>query len=578
MRQQIYDQLRRSFRFVVYSLLPLAGGGWVGVSCSDLLDTTSELVEFEEDNTLNHTTDSVYSVMGIVNRMQLVADRTVLLGEARGDLVTTTEAASADLKRLAAFDMSQQNKYNQVSDYYAVINNCNFYLAHVDTALQRRGRQLFKYEYAAVKAFRAWAYLELVKNYGQVPLVTEPQMTEREALAAAAGATYGIKEICDYFIADLTPYALVDLPQYGNVGGYNSQGFFIPMRALLGDLCLWAGHYEEAARWYNSYLNDKRSPIELNYTNRVRWTNVTEFQRPQNAYSVTSTQEVLSFIPMEERVFDGTVSDLANVFTSTSENNYYFQLTPSVGMRQLSASQINCIMYRAEGGTEIDTVYAPRSGFSEDLYVGDLRLSSNYSQTSRGGQDEYSEYNSLSQSIRKFWSDRVPIYRRTMVYLRYAEALNRAGLPQSAMCVLKYGMCPENISQYVDSLERVAAGDLISFDASTFTKERVTGIHSLGSGDSECNAFYVLPVPADSLATRQDTISYQIPRVEDLIVNEMALEGAFEGYRFYDLLRVALRRGDPAYLADPISRRNGASDAQLRQLLMDQKNWFLPLP
>ena len=266
--------------FIIYSLLFSSVAALI--SCSDLLDTTSELVEFEEDNTLNHTTDSVYSVMGIVNRMQLIADRVVLLGEARSDLVTTTEAASADLKHLAAFDMSQKNKYNQVSDYYAVINNCNFYLARVDTALQRRGRQLFKYEYAAVKAFRAWAYLELVKNYGQVPLVTEPQMTEREALAAAASTTYGIKEICDYFIADLTPYALVDLPQYGNVGGYNSQGFFIPMRALLGDLCLWAGRYEEAARWYNSYLNDRNNPIELNFSNRVRWTNVTDFQRPQH--------------------------------------------------------------------------------------------------------------------------------------------------------------------------------------------------------------------------------------------------------------------------------------------------------
>ena len=28
-----------------------------------------------------------------------------------------------------------------------------------------------------------------------------------------------------------------------------------------------------------------------------------------------------------------------------------------------------------------------------------------------------------------------------MVYLRYAEALNRAGYPQSAMVILKYGLC-----------------------------------------------------------------------------------------------------------------------------------------
>jgi hypothetical protein len=157
-----------------------------------MLETSSELVEFEKDNTLNHPTDSVYSVMGIVNRIEQIADRLVLLGEVRGDLVSATEAASADLKRLAAFDLSRENKYNQVSDYYAVINNCNYYLAHIDTALQRRGRTLFTYEYAAVKAFRAWTYLELVKAYGQVPLVLTPLMTEAEARAAMSQERKGL--------------------------------------------------------------------------------------------------------------------------------------------------------------------------------------------------------------------------------------------------------------------------------------------------------------------------------------------------------------------------------------------------
>jgi hypothetical protein len=43
-------------------------------------------------------------------------------------------------------------------------------------------------------------------------------------------------------------------------------------------------------------------------------------------------------------------------------------------------------------------------------------------------------------------------------------------------------------------------------------------------------------------------------------------------------MRVALRRSDPAYLADPVSRRNGESDDALRSKLMDSKNWYLPLP
>jgi hypothetical protein len=42
-------------------------------------------------------------------------------------------------------------------------------------------------------------------------------------------------------------------------------------------------------------------------------------------------------------------------------------------------------------------------------------------------------------------------------------------------------------------------------------------------------------------------------------------------------MRVALRRNDPAYLADPISRRNGLVDDTLRQKLMITKNWYLPL-
>ncbi len=543
-------------------------------SCSDMLSTESEMVEFERDNTLNHPTDSVYSVLGIIGKMQVIADRTVLLGEVRADLMETTEAASADLKRLANFNLSEDNKYNAVSDYYAVINNCNYYLAYVDTALQRRGRNLFQYEYAAVKAFRAWTYLQLAQIYGAVPLVLTPVMTEMEAQKAMEQERKGIMDICQYFIKDLTPYAEVDLPRFGDINGMESQRFFIPMRALLGDLCLWAGQYQEAARWYHNYLTEKKNPILLNYSNRITWPSVSEFVRPIDSYSVTGTTEVLSFIPMEQRVFDGVVSDLSNVFNSTEENRNYFQLTPSIAMHQLSADQTFCIENRTN--TQVDTIYVPKKGLNQEILVGDLRFYSNY-KTSSVTRDSYSEYNADYQTIQKITRSYVPTYRRTMVYLRYAEALNRAGLPQSAFSVLKYGLCQENIVSYVDSLERDKAGELIAFDANVFTKENTIGIHSMGSGDSQINAYYTLPMPSAPLASKQDTINYQIPLVEDMIINEMALEGAFEGYRFYDLMRIALRRNDPNYLAAPISQRMGIRDENIYSLLMDTKNWYLPL-
>ncbi len=547
-------------------------------SCSSMLETESDLVEFEEDNTLNHATDSVYSVMGIINRMQIIADRVVLLGEVRGDLIEATPAATTDLKHLSAFEFEGTNRYNQVSDYYAVINNCNYYLAHVDTAMQRRGRNLFLREYAAVKSYRAWTYLQLSLAYGDVPLVLKPLMTEKEARNAMNQPRVDIKTICETFIDDLTPYVGVNLPGicYDDRGDYTQfKEFFIPMRALLGDLCLWAGRYQEAARWYHDYLTDKYDPIQMG-SQSIRWA-TTQYVSILNSYSPTSSREVLSYIPMENKVFDGTISQLPNLFNSTKENNYFYQLTPTTGMAKISANQIYCTE-QTVGTTSKDTLYAPRSGYTRAEYVGDLRYSSNYNLRSDGQQNEYSEDNSYRQNINKIVSTRISLYRRSMIYLRYAEALNRAGYPQSAFTILKYGIYDKVLKERVDTIELKQAGDLVFFDPEIFRYDEglYTGIHSLGSGDSHANAFYTMPQPNEKLNTRRDTIDYQIPLVENMIITEMALEGAFEGYRFNDLMRVALRRNDPAYLADPVSQRNAAS-AGLRQKLMDPKNWYLPL-
>ena len=548
-------------------------------SCSKMLETESDLVEFEEDHTLDHATDSVYSVMGIINKMQIIADRVVLLGEVRGDLVQTTDAANSDLKALSAFDFGGKNRYNQISDYYAIINNCNYYLAHIDTTMERRGRNLFIREYAVVKSYRAWTYLQLALAYGEVPLILKPLMTEKDARDAMNQPRADIKTICETFINDLTPYVGVNLPDFGTVNSMNPKDFFIPMRALLGDLCLWAGRYQEAARWYHDYLTDKYEPIEMS-TQSINWMSSTQFVNIRNGYAPTSSREVLCYIPMESRVFDGTISQLPNLFNSTTENNYFYELTPSAGMARISADQVYCFEESLPGATTKDTLYAPRSGFLRAEMAGDLRYYSNYSLRAYGQQNEYSEYNSYMQNIDKIVSSRISLYRRSMVYLRYAEALNRAGYPQSAFTILKYGIYDDVLKNRVDTVELKQAGDLVYFDPELFRFDgRYSGIHSLGSGDTHANAFYELPQPTEQLATRQDTVEYQIPRIEDMIITEMALEGSFEGYRFNDLMRIALRRNDPAYLADPVSLRYGVmnADAELRQKLMNPKNWYLPL-
>ena len=69
---------------------------------------------------------------------------------------------------------------------------------------------------------------------------------------------------------------------------------------------------------------------------------------------------------------------------------------------------------------------------------------------------------------------------------------------------------------------------------------------------------------------------------ENKIIDEAALETAYEGYRWADLLRIALRRQgtDPNYLANKIGAKfdaaGSADAAAVRARLADKANWYLP--
>ena len=564
------------------ALLPFGRGwGWVlGLlvltSCSDLMDTDSELVESVEDNRLQEPTDSVYSVMGIIYKMQVIADRTVLLGELRSDLTTTTASASKDLKAIANFTVDNQNAYNRISDYYAIINNCNYFLKNVNKDLVKNDRKVFEAEYAVVKAFRAWTYLQLAQVYGAVPLITEPLLTEEDSRDAMNQSPVGIVEICNYFIDDIKDYVDTKLPVYGQINEQNSQKFFIPVRALLGDLCLWAGRYAEAAQYYHDYLA-LRTATHPTGTSSVNWADVNtkEFRSILSTLSYSgSNSECLCYVPMETNGFYGIKSELDNIFNSTSINYQFAQATPTPRMRQLSAASNYCATSSNADGSQ-DTIYAPKDNLERGELVGDLRFGSSY-RNRVSNKERFARTSNEIQTIGKLNSIGVTLYRVNILYLRYAEALNRAGYPQSAFAVLKYGLYDNIVATRIDSVEVAQAGQLINFDSDNFTIANTQGVHSRGSGRADCDTLYQIPQPATALASRADTVAYQIPLVEDMILDEMALEEVFEGHRYYDLMRVALRRNDPAYLADPVSRRMGTPDDALRTLLMNTNNWYLP--
>lgn len=557
------------------------------IACKDFLYDDSDIVTYSDKEFLNSDADTLWSVVGIMNKMQAIADRTILLGELRGDLVTITPNADADLRDVWQFTIGSDNKYHEPTDYYAIINNCNYFIAKADTALRNnRNETIFMKEYAAVKAYRAWTYLQLALVYGRVPLVTEPIVSMEQS--EQSFPLYGIEDICQYFIADISPYAEIEHPGYGYIRNTDSSLFYFPIYVLLGDLNLWAGHYREAAENYYKYIslrNGRNSSYPIS-TNAVRFSaNDSHWMQTSDRWSMmafdtetnSSNSELITMIPGDSIPSEGNYSQLRDLFNTNERNEYKESILPSQQLYLLSASQRYC--HYTSGG---EYVYSP-DGLDDHL-SGDLRLQASFRQSNVNmtlNGKRVTNYVTNS----KYSTRNVHLYRRSMVYLRMAEALNRAGFPRFAFQILKSGVNNSVIESEVIPYYPSDEAWLRSFDfpdniyvletTAGGSNENTMGLHSRGSGYSNANASYILP--DDETLDEAQRLQYQIVKVEDLIIDEAALEFAFEGHRYYDLMRIALRRNAPSFLAEKVARRNGTLDASLLQKLSSTDNWYLKL-
>ncbi len=588
MKTMIKNMLRRPIHTVLCAVC-LSATGIAFTSCDDFFEQESTHVIFEGDNPLNSTADTLYSVIGIINKMQAIADRTILLGEVRGDLVDINDYTSADLRDLALFNVDEENIYNQPRDYYAIINNCNYFIANADTTLyDNRNNQVFIREYAAVKAFRAWTYLQLALNYGEVPFVTDPILTKEEG--DREYPRKGIQEICNWLIQDIQPLAEIERPSYGKIRSCDSRLFYFPIHLLLGELNLWAGHYKEAAVSYYNFLSKYRG-VNSSYpigTNKCYWDNEnSKWSQASTSiyefYEESYGNQLITMLPGDSIPSEGYYSQLRNIFNSSNENEYRVSLEPSQSLIDLSAAQRYCDIT-----TDLDTIYAPENMESLHKYAsGDLRLVTHVSSI---GNVIYNNERIEMQNINKYQSRNIHIYRNAMVYLHMAEALNAAGYPRFAYHILAGGVNNNVIEQNIIPYYRNDSTFLRQFDfpatryvldtpeAGIGTNPNTIGIHDRGSGWSLANEYYQLPdnPELDSIAR----IAYQQEAVERMIVDEGALEFAFEGLRYYDLMRVALRRNDPAFLADRIYARQGEANSasmksEIKANLYNPQEWYL---
>lgn len=620
--------MTRKWFFCILTSLSLGGLGWALSSCSDFMETDSDRQIF--DPALDQKTDSMFYTLGILKGLQQLADQYVMQGEMRGDLTATNSYTETDLRRLADFTADATNKYDSAYLYYHVINNCNYFIAHRDTSLRTGSRVVAIPEYAEALAVRAWTYLQLAKNYGSVPFFTTPLTSIGEANAQME--TRDLQGICNELAPELAKFSGTAVPTYGNIsaGVLNSSDSenpqeknvvsrraMIPVDIILGDLYLETHQYELAARSYFNYLRDNKWKLQQAYispTNTYVY-KVLEDKIPtglsitvkgdyfqwENIFSITSTDDIITYIPLAANRLRGVVTELPRYFgydfysttggSATSNSRYLVerQIDASAGYKALSDAQE--YYYNPRGTTGGSTVIK-----TADL--GDLRRLVTMRQVSRD--------DSVFSVMIKFTSANVPIYRTATVYLRLAEALNRMGYPDAAFAILKDGI-NDDLLTYVmrgDSTD-IDAGRYIRPETQTMLQTTVPflsaenrasfednwSIHSRGTNYTQ-GAFS--PYQYNTIVGRKlaeiaangypvsTTMADTINAVEDIICDEMALELAFEGNRFGDLTRIARHKNNSGlyganYGSQWLARKLAYKAAGLEQRLLDEKNWYLPM-
>ena len=598
----------------IFFALAAVAGLFAATSCEDMLESDSTRQAFEPE--LNSKTDSVFYAFGIMQAMQQLADQYVFQGELRGELLKTTVYTDNNLRRLYDYTATTANKYDSAYVYYRVINNCNYYIAHRDTTLYTGATNVTLQEYAAVKAMRAWAYLQLGRNYERVPFFFDP-LTKISQIDDNTYERLQLTAIADKLIDDLLPFSGYELPNYGNVaidmGNSNAQGpkvavpmlCFIPVDVILGELYLERGNYAQAINHFVTYLTKVPSNARSSYMaaskvdggrtaagsrstqrNVVRPSDYDQSNEFRIAYdwsgifASNATQDIISYIPMATSYVRGVTTDLPKTFgydyyatsseltsTGSGRNRRYIdevQLLPSDAFYALSDAQDYHYYASVSGELPKRTVNA--------VAWGDMRVVA--------ATETYSDGDSTMVWINKFNNADVVLYRNSTVLLMLAEAYNRLGYPRIAFAILKEGITPylttadctyltdEDKAELSNTI--LSPANLTYFSTANNTPILTCGIHTHGAGETRSyngsnipNTPYmpdiVIGKKMKQIADAYGSLGVQvgttladtINAVEDLLCDEMALELAWEGRRYYDLLRLARHKNDSSpYGAD----------------------------
>jgi len=288
-------------------------------------------------------------------------------------------------------------------------------------------------------------------------------------------------------------------------------------KALLGELYLEKNQYDSAAHYLKLGLES--------YGNTRMFKVGNEF-----------VKEKWELIFYNEGAFDGKGAENLMVMLYDSHRDQYNEFT---------GWTINGIVKPTS--LLVDAYNNQPNG---DKTLGDLFRGKGFTFDSLPGQT--SEYYVSKYNLEKGdpYSTYIILSRAADLHLLLAEALNRTGDTTTAMLLLNRGI--------------------------SSAKTKPKGYEKWTTNKGIRGRVNLNPVTIPSGVDINNPVSVQLA-IEDLIIEERAMELAFEGKRWFDLVRIAERRGDPSYLANKVAAKfsDPAKAEMIRNKLMDPNNWYL---
>jgi starch-binding outer membrane protein, SusD/RagB family len=577
-------------------LLPFIAGILTIASCKKVFDLEPK-TSVDQTQMYRNVFDADAAVIGVYGKVMKLARPYILFNELRGDLMDITQNSDQHLRQLSEHNVSSDNPYINPQQFYNVIINCNDVLKNFRIMLQQNKlkEDEFRQRYSDVGAIRTWLYLQLGIHYGKIPYVTDALEQASDLNDPSKFPMIELDVLIDSLVkfAETLPHT-DDYPTGTTlqtvVDGYSTSRFFINKNILLGDLYLWDAQYDKAADRFKRVMeiNGQTGQGETFY-NQYK---VSSFNEAGITYSRTLDFSSLVYTPGWRYLFERGQDNPFNwewIWVLPFDRNFQPEnpfidlFSPSGGRYLVKPSQQAIDHWNSQ-----QQIYTFTAGTATAAAV----YRDNFPFDSRGvfsyriinGQPVIMKYlynylgtNNLPISLlskQGKWF----LTRAATLHLHYAEAANRAGKHR-----LAYALVNRGIKDTYDPIPGGAQNRDVTNIHQTFLPWPYDFDARLGDAPPYRNPWYrnqgIRGRAGLKLVTLPTTDS--VTNVENMIIDEDALELAYEGQRWPDLLRVAIRRNDPAFIADKIynklikSGMSASAAAQARSKLL-AKDWFLP--